>query len=134
MHADTVYTVTVGTDPSSGPHSIGSTVNFTCLVHPQIPGEGVTYQWRGYVPNISPAVANSSLPYATLTIGVGHPHAARYHCQVYYRGDMLATGNTVITVQGRLHYLGILYAISYHIRFCIIRRFAISNWANFCAV
>ena len=105
MHADTVYTVTVVTDPSSGPHSIGSTVNFTCLVHPQIPGEGVTYQWRGYVPNTSPVVANSSLPYATLTIGVGHPHTARYHCQVYYRGDMLATGNTVITVQGRLHYL-----------------------------
>ena len=101
--ADLVYSVTVVTDPPSGPHPIGSTVNLTCLIHPQLPGEGVTYRWRDYVPYTSPVVANTSLPYATLTIGRGHPHTARYHCQVYYRDQLLASGNTVITVQGRLH-------------------------------
>ena len=98
-----MYSVTVVTDPPSGPHHIGSTVNLTCLIHPQPPGEGVTYQWRDYVPNTSPVATNSSLPYATLTIGRGHPHTARYYCQVYYRNQVLATGNTVITVQGGLH-------------------------------
>ena len=101
LHADLV--VTVVTDPPSGPYPIGSTVNLTCLIHPQPPGEGVTYQWRDYVPNTSPVVANSSLPYATLTIGRGHPHIARYYCWVYYRNQVLVTGNTVITVQGKLH-------------------------------
>ena len=93
--------VTVVTDPPSGPHLIGSTVNLTCLIHPQPPEEGMTYRWRGY--SQSPSVANSSLPYATLTIGRGHPHTARYYCQVYYKNQVFATGSTVITVQGRLY-------------------------------
>ena len=97
-----MYSVTVVTDPPSGPHAIESTVNFTCLIHPQPPGEGVTYQWGSY--SQSPVVANNSLPYATLTILGRHPHTARYNCQVYYRNQLLATGSTVITVQGRLVY------------------------------
>ena len=101
LHADLV--VTVVSDPPSGPHPIGSTVNLTCLIHPQLPGEGVTYQWRDYLQYTSPVVANSSLPYATLTIGRGHPHTARYYCQVYYKNQVFATGSTVITVQGRLY-------------------------------
>ena len=96
-----MYSVTVVTDPPSGPHLIGSTVNLTCLIHPQPPGEGMTYWWRGY--SQSPSVANYSLPYATLTIGRGHPHTARYYCRVYYKNQVFATGSTVITVQGRLH-------------------------------
>ena len=99
--ADLVYSVTVVTDPPSGPHPIGSTVNLTCLIHPQPPGGGVTYQWRG--DGQSPVVANSSLPYATLTIRRGHAHTERYYCLVYYRNQLLASGNTVITVQGKLH-------------------------------
>ena len=95
------HVVTVVTDPPSGPHSIESTVNLTCLIHPQPPEEGVTYRWRGY--SQSPSVTNYSLPYATHTIQIGHPHTARYYCQVYYRNQLLATGSTVITVQGRLH-------------------------------
>ena len=94
--------MTVITDPSIGPHLLGSTVNLTCLVHPQ--RFGVTYRWRSYVQYTTPFAANSSLPYSTLTIGIGHPHTARYHCQVYYRGQLLATGNTVITVKGGLHH------------------------------
>ena len=90
-------------DPPSGPHHIGSTVNLTCLIHQQPPGEGVTYQWRDYITYTSPVVANSSLPYATLTIGRGHPHTAKYYCQVYYRNQVLASGSTVFTVQGSLH-------------------------------
>ena len=97
-HTDTVYSVTVVTDPPSGQHTIESTVNLTCLVHPQLPGEGVTYRWRSYVQ--SPVAANSSLPHATLYIGRGHPHTARYHCQLYYRGQLLTSGSTVITVKG----------------------------------
>ena len=97
-HTDTVYSVTVVTDPPSGPHTIESTVNLTCLVHPQLPGEGLTYRWRSYVQ--SPVAANSSLPYATLSIGRRHPHTARYHCQLYYRGQLLTSGSTVITVKG----------------------------------
>ena len=103
VHTDPVYSVTVITDPPSGPHFIGSTVNFTCLIHPQPPEEGVTYHWTGY--SQSPSVANTSLPYATLTIGRGHPHTARYYCRVYYRNQVFATGSIVITVQGRLHNL-----------------------------
>ena len=99
--------VTVVSDPPNGPYSIGSTVNLTCLIHPQPPGEGVTYQWRDYITYISPVVANSSLPYATLTIGRGHPHTAKYYCQVYYRSQLLASGSTVITVQGRLHLINV---------------------------
>ena len=104
-----MYSVTVVTDPPSGPHSIESTVNFTCLIHPQPPGEGVTYHWSGY--SQSPVVTNSSLPYATLSIGARHPHTARYYCQVYYRNQLFATGSTVITVQGRLVYEIILLDI-----------------------
>ena len=103
--ADPVCSVTVVTDPPSGPYSIGFIVNFTCLIHPQLPEEGVTYRWRDYVLYTSPVVANSSLPYATLTIGRGHPHTAKYYCQVYYRNQLLASGNTVITVQCRLYQL-----------------------------
>ena len=95
-----MYSVTVVTDSSSGPYTLQSTVNFTCLVHPLLPEEGVIYQWRGHSQN--PNVANSSLPYATLTIWIGHPQTARYYCQVYYRGQLLATGSTVITLKGRL--------------------------------
>ena len=96
-----VYTVTVVTDPPRGPHTIGSTVNLTCLVHPQTLGEEVTYHWRDYIPNISPVASNSSLPYATISIGTGHPHTARYFCKVYYQNQLLATGSTVINVQGK---------------------------------
>ena len=99
--------VTVVTDPPSGPHPIGSIVNLTCLIHPQLPEEGVTYQWRDYVLYTSPVVANSSLPHATLIIGRGHPHTARYYCQVYYRNQVLASGSTAITVQGRLHLINV---------------------------
>ena len=98
-----MYTVTVVADPPRGPHLIGSTVNLTCLVHPQLPEEEVTYQWKDYIQYTSPVVANSSLPYATLTIGTGHPRTASYFCQVYYNNVLLATGRTVITVQGKLH-------------------------------
>ena len=94
--------MTVVTDPPSGPHPIGSTVNLTCLIHPQPPEDRLTYRWRDYVPYTSPVVANSSLPYAILTINGGHPHTARYHCRVYYKNQLLASGSTVITVQGRL--------------------------------
>jgi len=103
LYADTVYTVTVVTDPPRGPHPIGSTVNLTCLVNPQLSEEEVTYQWKDYIQYTSPVVANSSLPYATLTIGTGHPNTASYFCQVYYNGVLFATGRTVITVQGKLH-------------------------------
>ena len=95
-----MYTVTVVTDPPSGPHLIGSTVNLTRLIHPQPPEGGITYRWRDYIVNTSVVVANSSLPTATLTIGTGHPHTAQYHCQVYNRNVLLTTGSTVITVQG----------------------------------
>ena len=133
-----MYSVTVVTDPPSGPHAIESTVNLTCLVHPQPSGEGVTYRWRDNIAGTSMVVANSSLPYATLTIGIGHPRTARYHCQVYYRGQMLAAGSTVITVQGRLHisiYLhpACMYHVIYH-HIYTMHRFAVSNGANFCAV
>ena len=103
IHADTVYTASVVTDPPSGPHLIGSTVNLTCLIQPQPPEEEVTYQWNDNFVYTSPVVANSSLPYATTSIGIGHPHTARYYCQVYYRNILLASGSTVITVQGKLH-------------------------------
>ena len=99
LHTD-AKTVTVVTHPPNGPHLIGSTVNLTCHVQPQPLEEEVTYRWRDYVPYTYPVVANSSLPYATLTIGIGHPHTARYYCQVYYRNVLLATGSTVISVQG----------------------------------
>jgi len=98
---DTVYTVTVFTDPPRGPHTLGSTVNLTCQVHPQPPMEEVTYQWRDYIHNTSPVVANSSLRYATLSIGTGHPQTGKYFCHVYYRNQLLATGSTVIIVQGK---------------------------------
>ena len=101
IHADTVYSVTVITDPLSGPYPIGSTINFTCLVHPQLNVDGVTYQWKDYLPYSDPVVANSSLPYATLSLKIGHPHTASYHCWVYNQSQLLATGSTVITVQGR---------------------------------
>ena len=100
MHVDAVYTVTVVTDPPSGPHLIGSTVNLTRLIHPQPPEGDIAYQWRDYLQYLSPVVANSSLPTATLTIGTGHPHTARHHCQVYYRNMLLTTGSTVINVRG----------------------------------
>ena len=100
FHADLVYSVTVVTNPSSGPHPIESTVNLTCLLHPQPPAEGVTYQWPGY--SQSPVVANHSLPYATLTIRIDHPHSAGYHCWVYYRNQLFASGSTIITVQSKL--------------------------------
>ena len=127
--------VTVITDPPSGPHPIGSTVNLTCLIHPQPPGERVTYQWRGY--SQYPVATNSSLPYATLTIRTGHPHTARYYCRVYYKNQVFYTGNTVITVQGGLHqsirYSPIILVggtrcmivISSH-----LYRSAVSSWAN----
>ena len=180
-----MYSVTVVTDPPSGPHPIGSTVNLTCLIHPQPPAEGVTYRWRDYLRYSSPVAAIASLPYPTFTIGRGHPHlpyptltigrghphlpyttltierghphTARYYCWVYYNSQVLATGNTVITVQGRLHqsryqfysviiivdinllhvililccvYIGLLsYLYALH-----VYRFAVSNWANCCPV
>ena len=97
-----MYTVTVVTHPPNGPHLIESTMNLTCLIHPQPPEGGITFQWRDYstLQYASIVVANSSLPNATLTIGTGHPPTARYYCQVYYRNVLLATGSTVITVQG----------------------------------
>jgi len=98
----TVYAVTVVTDPPSGPHLIGSTVNLTCIMQPQPIWEEMTYRWRGYIP---PVVANSSQPFATLTIGTGHPRTARCFCHVYYRNQLLAAGSAVITVQGKLQRL-----------------------------
>jgi len=71
-------------------------------VHPKLPEEEVAYQWKDYIQYTFPVFANSSLPYATLTIGTGHPRTASYFCQVYYDDVLLATGRTVITVQGKL--------------------------------
>ena len=143
IHTDRVYSATVITDPPSGPHLIGSTVNLTCLIHPQPPEEGVTYRWRDYIQYTSPAVANFSLPYATLTIGTGHPQTARYFCQVYYRNMLLVTGHTVLTVQGKLHdcwqYMQTMIQVQPHqqlfitYHFCVCR-FAVSNWTNFCVL
>ena len=60
-----MHSVAVVTDPPIGPHPIGSTVNLTCLIHPQPPGGRSTYQWRDYLQYTYLAVANSSLSYAT---------------------------------------------------------------------
>ena len=117
VHTDTVYTASVVTDPPRGPHLIRSTISLTCLIQPQ-PPEGVTYQWRDYFVYTSPVVANSSLPYATTSIRIGHPHKARYYCQVYYRNILLASGSTVITVQGKLHEYVHLVRIISPVRYC----------------
>ena len=114
VSTDPVYSVTMVTDPPSGPHPIESTVNLTCLIHPQPPEDRLTYQWRdyfskltywqrGYLQYISLAVANSSLPYATLSIMRDHPHTASYHCRVYkvdcnfYISLRYATPNSIAT-------------------------------------
>ena len=133
VSTDPVYLVTVVTDPPSGPHPIGSTVNLTCLIHPQPPGGRSTYQWRDYLQYTYLAVANSSLSYAILSITNGHPHTARYYCQVYHRNQLLASGSTVITVQCRLlHACDIYICVRYSAISCC--RFAISSWANYCPV
>ena len=107
----TDHVVTVVTDPPNGPYLMGSTVNLTCLIHPQPPGKRLTYQWREYFPyTYQLSVANSNLPYATLTIMRNHPHTARYYCQVYYKNQLLASGGTFITVQGRLHDKILIYS------------------------
>ena len=42
---DTVYSVTIVTNPSKGPFNFEQTVQFSCLVEPT-PPESVTYQWN----------------------------------------------------------------------------------------
>ena len=72
-----------------------------------ISGEIISPNWpywqRGYLQYISLAVANSSLPYATLSIMRDHPHTASYHCRVYkvdcnfYISLRYATPNSIAT-------------------------------------
>ena len=46
---DTVYSVTIVTDPSKGPFKLEQSVQLSCLVEPT-PPEPVTYQWSTVEP------------------------------------------------------------------------------------
>ena len=47
------YTVTVITDPPSGPFMTGNRIDFTCHVYP-LPSEPVTYSWHAMTNGYGP--------------------------------------------------------------------------------
>ena len=95
---DTVYSVTIVTNPSKGPFNFEQTVQFSCLVEPT-PPEPVTYQWNTVDPVCGEPTYNSqnfSIYY--------YYHRLRYCwylCQVFQNQQtLIGFSDKFVEVQG----------------------------------
>ena len=94
---DTVYSVTIVTNPRKGPFKVQQTVQFSCFIEPT-PPESVIYQWNT-VERFSGASTHSSQNFCKTY----YYHSLRYcwySCQVFQNQTLLGSNDKFVEVQG----------------------------------
>ena len=94
---DTVYSVTIITNPSKGPFHFQQTVQFSCLVEPT-PPEPVTYQW-----NTVGIFCGGSTFNSQNFSGYYYYYTLRYcwySCRVFQNQTLLGSSDKFVEVQG----------------------------------
>ena len=94
---DTVYSVTIVTDPSKGPFNFQQTVQFSCFVEPT-PLEPVTYRWNT-VERFSGISTYSSQNFSR-TYYSRNLRYCWYSCRVFQNQTLLGSNNKFVEVQG----------------------------------
>ena len=94
---DTVYSVTIVTNPSKGPFNVQQIVQFSCFVEPT-PPEPVTYQWN----TVDNYFGGSSYNSQSFNISYYY-HSLRYcwySCQVFQNQTLIGSSDKFVEVQG----------------------------------
>ena len=94
---DTVYSVSIVTNPSKGPFNFQQTVQFSCLVEPT-PPEPVTYQWNtmeDYYGGSTYSSQNFSRSYYYSSL-----RYCWYSCQVFQNQTLIGSSDKFVEVQG----------------------------------
>ena len=90
------YTVTVITDPPSGPFLAGDRIDFTCHVDP-VPPEPVTYSWHAMT-----NAHDSTLPgqkTTHYTPSYGDLHFSWFFCKVFFNERFMGVGRRQVEIQ-----------------------------------
>ena len=93
---DTVYSVTIVTNPSKGPFHFEQTVQFSCLVEPT-PPENVTYLWDTMNPVCGDTYKsqNFSIYYYYYSL-----RYCWYFCEVFQNQTLIGSSDKFVEVQG----------------------------------
>ena len=94
---DTVYSVTIVTNPSKGPFNFQQTVQFSCLVEPT-PPEPVTYQWNTMERFSGGSTYNSQS--FNRTYYSRNLRYCWYSCEVFQNLTLLGSSDKFVEVQG----------------------------------
>lgn len=104
------HNVTVSVSPVQESYEIGSRMTLRCIA-PRIYGNFVLPQFYYRLfssrrqRNIYNTYSSTGSATYSFTIPTTHPKSADYHCNVYYRNQLLGSGKTVIRIKGSIHNL-----------------------------
>ena len=103
---DTVYSVTIVTNPSKGPFNFEQTVQFSCLVEPP-PPEPVTYQWSSREDYFGGYTYNSQS--FNKTYYSRNLRYCWYSCRVFQNQTIIGSSDKFVEVQGEFLLLKVDY-------------------------
>ena len=94
------YTVTVITDPPSGPFLTGNRINFTCHVYP-LPSEPVTYSWHAMTNANGPNTLSGQKTTQYTPSYWRDLHYSWFFCKVFSNETLISVGRRLVEIHGK---------------------------------
>ena len=97
------YTVTVITDPPSGPFLAGNRIDFTCHISP-LPPEPVTYSWHAMTNAYGPTtLSGQNTTHYTPSI-YRDLHFCWFFCKVFSNETLISVGRRLVEIHGKKYF------------------------------